>query len=110
KDRWRDLPESISFYFSLAEGLRNLKTKIAADEIIDARHELFIQNPAYSLKMLCDFLGIDTTDSYLNDCASIIYQSPHKTRYNVPWTPELIKRVENRMKEFSFFDDYSFAD
>jgi len=110
KDRWRNLWQSINFYFSLAEGLRNLKTQIAADELIDTRHESFIQNPAHSLKRLCDFLGIDTTEGYLNDCANIIFQSPHKTRCNVPWTPELIKEVGARMKEFSFLDGYSFED
>jgi len=62
------------------------------------------------LKKICDFLGLDANEEYLNACANIVFKKPRKTRKNAPWTPELIKEVEERMKGIPFLEGYSYYD
>ncbi len=73
---------------------------------------MFIGYPrsSHSLKELCHFLGMDASDDYLKDCASIVFKSPHKSRYDTQWGRELIDIVKNRMKKFHFLEGYSYED
>lgn len=64
-------------------------------------------NTRETLKKICDFLEITCTDKYLQDCASIVDPVPSKTRGNVEWTEDQIKRVQKLIKHFSFLRRYS---
>ncbi|MEH2386215.1 MAG: sulfotransferase [Nostoc sp.] len=106
----RDLNKSINYYFSLCDTIAQFKTTINSDDIFECKHELFINDPKNQLKNLCDFLGVEASDDYLNDCAKVVYKSPHKARYDVDWNSELIDLVKNRIEQFSFLHGYSYED
>ncbi len=104
------LEESIKFYFSLCRTVADVRKKINAADLFDIRHEAFIDDPKELLRQMCAFLGVDAPDDYLNDCADIVFKSPHKTRHDAPWNDGLIAGVEERMSQFPFLEGYSYTD
>ena len=58
---------------------------------------------------MCNFLGINNIcEDYLNDCASIVFASPKKTRNQINWKPKFIKMVHNQIDKYDFLRGYSF--
>ncbi len=102
------LEESTGKYFSWCEYIENIKKEIAPSDLFMLRHESFIDSPQVLLKELCHFLAQDAPDDYLSDCASIVYQSPHRSRQEAQWDHTLIDTVRERMSEFAFLQGYSF--
>ena len=102
------LEESATHYFSLCENIQKIKAQMATRDLFDLQHESFIANPQVILRGLCQFLGVDASDDYLNDCASIVYKSPHRSRYDARWDGKLIDAVKKRIAEFPFLAGYSF--
>ena len=104
------LPDTIEEYFSMCERVEEIKNQIGGSAVHDLRHESLIADPPSALKSLCGFLGIPAEESYHAACAGIIYKSAHKSRFEVPWNPELIDAVKHRMDRFSFLQGYSYDD
>lgn len=105
-----NLNDSISFLFSLFETVQHIKKQIKKSELLELRHETFIEDPKALLRDLCQFLGVDTPVDYLSDCASIVYKTPHKSRYDVEWNLESIDIVKNKIKKYPFLSGYSYED
>ena len=83
---------------------------MGAGVVHDLKHEALLGNPKGMLKDLCAFLGLNADERYYDDCASIIFKSPHKTRADVDWNQELIESVRQQMGRFSFLCGYSYKD
>ncbi|ODS34824.1 MAG: hypothetical protein SCARUB_00084 [Candidatus Scalindua rubra] len=86
----------------------DIKKQTQEEYFFNLRHEPFIESPENYLKELCHFLGVDAPSDYLNDCASIVFKSPHKSRNDIKWSQELIDLVKKRMGEFPFLHGYSY--
>ena len=99
--RWRVL---------LCESVREIKRTTSTDAIIDIRHEQFIQTPRDHLKELCEFLGVEAPPDYLADCASIVYESHHRSRHDehFRWSASLIDEVKRGIDRYPFLAGYSF--
>ena len=108
KRRGEGLSKSIDRYFSRCKTVANINAMVDREKWFDVRHEALIDNPQYWLMKLCQFLGQNTSDDYLNDCASIVRKSPHKTRHEAHWTRELMQRVENERERYPFLHSYTF--
>ncbi|PSB21075.1 sulfotransferase family protein [filamentous cyanobacterium CCP2] len=104
----KSLSEAIEVYFFLCQGVADIKEMVDETEIIDIRHETFVEDPQMGMKQLIEFLDIDYTSEYLRDCASIVKNSPHKSRLDVDWTNDLIRLVELKAKNFEFLEGYQF--
>ena len=50
----------------------------------------------------------DSASKYLRDCASILYESPNKSRHKVDWTREQIDDVARRIARYPFLEGYTF--
>jgi len=77
---------------------------------IDIYHEEMIRDSHAVLRKLMDFFGLEAGEGYYRSCQELIYRSPHKSRSTVPWTPELIRFVEEEIKKIPFLARYSFDD
>lgn len=102
---------AIDYYFSLCENATNLKTKVKSlDRIdwIDIKHESLIDNTKYWLTILCEFLGQYPLDNWLDDCASIVFKSPRKTRYELVWSSEIINRIKKGIEKYPFLSGYDY--
>jgi len=106
-----DLERTIDYYFYLCETIKSLKKyQIEAEDMFDVRHEKFVEDPKNWLQEICRFLGIESNDAYLEDCARIVLKSPRKTRQDGPWTEELINRVQQKIEEFPFLSGSTYED
>ncbi len=103
-----DLEYGINLYFKNCESVKTLKMKVNDTDIHDVRHESLITNPQKILKELCEFLGLEAPEDYLEDCAGILFKSPKKTRLKAPWNQELIELVANKISQFEFLNGYSY--
>jgi hypothetical protein len=75
---------------------------------LDIRHESFVADPRQHLRELCGFLGVEPTPDYVEDCARIVYNSPHPSRREADWPRELIGAIRDRSKQFPFLAEYDF--
>jgi len=103
-----DIKDAIDYYFGICSFVAEMKTQIDKNDILEIHHEMFIQYPKLWLKKTGDFLNVEMTDDYLNDCVGIVYKSPRKSRYDIEWTDELKELVKNKMLQFDFLKEYSF--
>ena len=102
------LDQRVDYYFSLCRTVAELKQRLDPAEVIDIRHEDVVSDPTTSLKRLGAFLDLEMTTAYLQDCASIVFPSPRRTRDASPWTDELVTRVDREAASFGFLGGYSF--
>ena len=100
--------KAIEFYFSLAETISTTLGRLPASDVFTLRHEDFVQRPKECLQALCRFLGEDTTEDYLNACASIVREKPNKSRLDAPWSPEEQLEVQRRIDSYPFLAGYTF--
>jgi hypothetical protein len=104
------LGESLENYFGLCRAVAAVKDQVPAETVIDVRHENLVRDPKGTVKDLCNFLGLVPSDEYIEACASIVFSSPHRSRLEGDWTPELRGRVEEGMASFPFLEGYSWDD
>lgn len=91
----------------------DVNSKIRKDgkyEVLDIKHEDFISWPKKGLINICEFLGLEPNEQYINDCASIVFQKPHKTRFDIEFPEDLKIRIDKKIKEYDFLAGYSFDD
>jgi len=105
------LKKAMDFYFSMCSIIEDLKKEMKSTNVFHLKHESFIEAPTTHLKELCHFLGVNAPNDYLNDCASLVYKSAHKSRYDVEWNDELIDFIKNQIIDrFSFLQGYSYEE
>jgi len=110
KRRNLTIEEKSNYYFSLCETVTNIRQQLNSDELFEFRYESLIAEPERILKELCFFLGAESGDNYIRDCAAAIFKSPRKPRYDAPWGRESITTVKEKMSLFSFLKGYSYDD
>jgi len=94
-------------FFERAELVQKLKND-GRHKIFDIYHEEFVDHPEEILKQAVYFLGLEAEESYLNDCSSIVYDTPHKSRKKIEWTAEMINDIEKRSAPYPFLSHYRF--
>jgi hypothetical protein len=103
-----NLSNSVAYYFALCETVANFKKETPASDIFDVRHEEIIRDPKSVLTSCCEFLSEGAAENYLQACAAIVHQSPHKTRSEVEWTAQSVALVEKGIRMFPFLHGYSY--
>ncbi len=111
--RKEDLTDSIGPYFDNCQTVMDIEKQIAANhgtdiKMLRIKHEAFIEDPQGQLGELCRFLEIETSQEYLDDCASIVFESPQKSRHKVSWSRELIDRIDREIDNIPFLQGYSY--
>lgn len=98
--------KSIDYYFSLCETVAVMRHRITQNNLLELRHETFVENPTAELKHLCRFLGVEAHDNYVIDCSAIVFKAASKTRSHAPWDSKAIDLVQQRIEHFSFLHGY----
>jgi hypothetical protein len=102
------LDEAVEYYFWLVKILSGVRERTPRENLFDLKHEALIADPKGSLKQGCEFLGLVPTEEYLKDCASIVFSSPRKTRFKVPWAAKLKDQVQAGIEKVDFLRGYSY--
>ena len=103
------LDEKIDRYFKWVNG-SNVAEEAYPNDTLDVFSMDVVKKPAESLLKMCDFLEISCSDEYIRDCAAIVDPVPSITRHHIVWTEEQKNRVFTLMKQYRFFDRFSFEE
>ena len=93
--------------FDLSEAVINI-TRTCNVKILHVYIEDFVKDPKRSIQSICDFLALECSAEYLQQCSDKAFKSVSRTRDLLVWPPRTRAKVEKMMKKFSFFRDYSF--
>ena len=78
-------------------------------DIFNIHLEDFIRHPKQLLKEMCQFLGLEANNGYLNDCASILWPEPNESRFKTNiWATERIQAVAQKQQQYDFLRRYTF--
>lgn len=108
RSRRKTLDRNIDNLFKLCSSIAALKKHLPREQIFDLRLESFVDAPKVHLGQLCSFLGVEADHRYLEDCASIVFKSPKKSRFDIQWNRQSILQVRERMEAFSFLAGYTY--
>lgn len=103
------LDEVVNNYFLLMDKVKVIK-KLYPGYYFEVNYEALIKNPRLLLKDLCQFLTVEATAKYLNDCSVLVWSEPHRSRYEIKWPTGLIERIGGKIKDYDFLRHYSFDD
>jgi len=104
----RSFENSISHFFNYCDILDGLRKQLGTSTLYPVRYEDFVTQPRKGLEGLCQFLGIDPLEDYLDASTSIIYQAPDQHRQRIEWERKYIDYVEEGIKKYDFLEGYSF--
>ena len=102
-----ELERKTNFYFSLAKGC-NKAREVFPGSVLDVPSMDIVTKPVETLRRVCQFLEITCTEQYLQDCAATVDPVPSITRDFIEWTAEQKNAVYDMMRQFPFFEGYSF--
>jgi sulfotransferase family protein len=102
------LASATQIYFSRMETVAALETRLKESQLLHVRNENLVNDPTGVVTTLCRFLGVDSGPDYLQACAGIVYENPHKSREEAPWTPDLISKVAGEIERFPFLEGYRY--
>lgn len=103
------LDDKIQLYRNWAEGTYVAQKSFPEDFLSVVSMDV-VKKPAESLRKICAFLHVTCSEKYIQDCAAIVDPVPSITRHRIVWTEEQINRVYAMMREFPFFDRFTFED
>ncbi|HSL46390.1 MAG TPA: sulfotransferase [Anaerolineales bacterium] len=106
----RSFEDACEHYFRSCEMLSGLHKRLDTSNILPVKYEDFVNHPEKKLAEICAFLGLSAMPEYLAACASILHESPERSRNMVKWKPEWIDQVKTRMAQYDFLAGYSFEE
>jgi hypothetical protein len=104
------LSAAVEDYFSRCEMNANLKERLERGVVLDVRHESFVEDPKSKLRELCSFVGLGYEKDYLEGCASIVFSSSHKSRYDIEWDTAALAAVRAGISRYGFLKGYSYEE
>ncbi|MDJ0868057.1 MAG: sulfotransferase [Myxococcota bacterium] len=104
----RTLEGAADHYLRMVEGVVWFRERVAAETLIDLRHEEILSEPRRELVRLCGFLGLEPEPDYLDACAGAVWKEPRRTREAVDWPDAVRGRLEREIAAVSFLRGYRF--
>ena len=100
----------IVYIFALFEAAQELTDSLFGEEnVLEVHNCDLVDDPRGTMSRIFDFLGVDTSEHYLDVCAEKVFKSLSRSRNMIAWTPEQIEMVENKMKKHTFLNRYNFT-
>lgn len=104
---WNQLTDG---YFSDADTVEGVHGQLSSDEFYRMTYDEFVADTPGILSELCDFLGVNPSQKYLESCDDFVFDSPKQTRYEVDWPEETLTRIKIKKDDYSWLEGYSFDD
>jgi len=106
KPTMQDFQRMIDHYFENVQIINTLYEMNELDIFI-LYHEDFITDTSKNLIRLINFLELEPSGNYIEDCAKVVYKEPHKSRYDIEWPESLIEIVQQRIDNNPFLRRYT---
>ena len=98
---------TIEKFFYIADAVTEHCVKNSSQCLIVHSVDL-VRDTRGTMKQLCTFLEVGCYEFYLQQCQEKVFSELSKSRKLVNWSQEQINEVERKMKDYHFFDRYSF--
>jgi len=102
------LDAAIAHYFGMVRGVEALWQEVPAHERIDVRHEDLVADPRRELTRVCDALGVEAPQDYLEACAGVVWPAPRPSRQAIEWPPGSRERIQDELEGHPFLHGYRF--
>jgi hypothetical protein len=102
------LAEAILWFDMWSKNLATIRPHLGSDELLETSHEKLVSEPREALERACQFIGVDTDETYLDQCASSVWPSPRLSRHSVTWTDEQVEMVDAIISRHSWLAGYTF--
>jgi len=104
-----DIDAAIDQYAHLYEGVHVARRHIDDKHWQSISHEGLIDDPESTLRTMCGFLGVKSSDDYLSDCNDIVFQTPSKSRGKVLYSQNHVERIRQIAAQHSSLDQYDLS-
>ena len=99
------IDKQIAQYFQFYEASQIVKHKYQLD-MMELHSKDLIASPKSLIIDMCDFLGVECSDDYLNVVIDKVFTAESKTRYNIQWTSEQIMMVKENIQKYEGLQPY----
>jgi hypothetical protein len=104
----RAIEDGIERYFANCRTIAEVKRRLDGAHMLSVKHEELVAQPEARMAEMCRFLGVEAPTDYLGACASILFESPAKSRHKVQWSQGLIDSVRRQIEQYDFLHGYSY--
>ena len=105
----RKIEEEIQVVFKMYTSGQNVKDIMGKESVLDVHNADLVSDPRGTIFRIFKFLGVETTEHYLDVCAQKVFRSESQSRHLVQWTPKLLQLVETQMRKFEVLNRYNFT-
>ena len=102
------LPDMANVYFARCQAIATVKDALSSSMMLDIHHEMTLQDPAYQIRRLLNFLDLPEIEGYIDACVGIVNSSPNRSRHNVTWPSSLRRDIQNRIDEIPWLANYRY--
>ena len=93
--------------FSQALAVKAVSKKVT---VVEIHIEDYIKDPRSCVLEICNALEVPCPQDYVEECYQKAYRNVSRSRDLIEWEPGILRRIQERMKEFPFFCGYTFED
>ncbi len=94
-------------FLQLVSTVAQIRDRYLNANWLDVYHEDVIADPKSQMTRILNFLDLPVLDEHLEQCAAYFYDSPHKRRFEVSWTPQLKLQVQEAIDHYDFLRQYT---
>ena len=105
----QELSYRIKKYREVTKAIDDIRSRLTAEELYELRYEDVVADPRRSLSDVCECLGLDASEEYLQHCGQLIRPSTRASRFSVEWTASQKYEVEAMIAARSVLADYAFG-
>ena len=101
------LSEKAKYMFDSARAIVEMVREFSMT-VSELHIEDLIVDPKGTIQHICDFLEVECSVDYLQQCSDKTFKSISRTRDFIIWPQKAIARVEEEKKMYTFFQRYTF--
>lgn len=102
------LQKSIRILYSFASAVWGMVENCHLENILEIHHADHVKYPKDTVQQICDFLDVECSQTYLQECDDKTYKQLSKTRELVVWNLKASGLVKRIIKKFPVFSRYTF--
>ena len=103
------IEREIRYVFDMYTSAKKVKDIMGKENVLDVHNSDLVSDPRGTISQIFQFMGVGTTEHYLDLSAQKVFKSGSQSRHLVLWTLEQLELVETRMREFEELNKYSFT-
>ena len=107
KEQKEIMATMVNRFIQTCERCQILLDHLSEDQVYICHFEEHIADPRSKLSELCRFLGVETTESYLDACAGIFFKGLNYNRNKIDWPDQHKERVAAAIEQYSFLSGYT---